>query len=319
MGANCEICENFTFKDEFDLALETWAKELPDNISVVYYDGGAYMKNVFSRYNNLENVYHLHLACEDDMRGTFKKTWMAYRYIYEEFAPDWIFRTNTSTYINILLLNEFVTNHANPSYVYGSDLYSLSEACCPWPLCIYPRGNGVLLSSKLYKPTIIENGISFAYSGICDDIVIGNLLNTYIINSGCKYTDYIKGIPHAWYKSVDNVFDNHHKLSKFGSSDLPYEQFVTITVKKYREREKEKQHYIELDEYMKEHQNQELYKDKMEYIDNPDIFIGSILGYISFDEWNATDKNELFFIEISNKATDDEQYNIYRDIQGKRI
>ena len=40
MGANAEICKGFTFQDEFDLALETWAKELPENLSVIYYTGG---------------------------------------------------------------------------------------------------------------------------------------------------------------------------------------------------------------------------------------------------------------------------------------
>ena len=39
MGANAEICKDFTFEDEFNLALETWAKELPENVGIVYYTG----------------------------------------------------------------------------------------------------------------------------------------------------------------------------------------------------------------------------------------------------------------------------------------
>ena len=48
MGANAEICEGFTFQDEFDLALETWAKEHPENVKLVYYSGDLYMSNKFT-------------------------------------------------------------------------------------------------------------------------------------------------------------------------------------------------------------------------------------------------------------------------------
>lgn len=323
MGANADICPGFTFKDEFDLALETWAKELPENVGLVYYDADSYMKTEFKQYKNKSNVWHLHLACEDDMKWTFKKTWMAYKFIYDKYAPDWIFRTNTSTYVNIPVLKDFIVNYADVNVTYGSDLYSLSEACCPWPLCIYPRGNGILTNVKVYKKAIVNNGIMFAYSGICDDIVIGNLINSYNINNGNKYQKYIKGLPHAWYKCVDQKFDCGHKLAQFGSDNLNYNDFVTITVKKYREREKEKEHYLELDKKMhlpiiskcKPYWTNEM----LRYVNDPSIFIGSILGYMDFDKWKSTDKNELFFLEISHKATDDEQFNIYREIQGKTI
>lgn len=80
----------------------------------MYYDGGSYMKSEFNQYKDNENIWHLHLACEDDMQYTFKKTWMAYRFIADKYSPDWIFRTNTSTYVNIRVLNDFILNHADP-------------------------------------------------------------------------------------------------------------------------------------------------------------------------------------------------------------
>lgn len=324
MGANAEICPGFAFQDEFDLALDTWAKELPDNVALVYYDGGAYMKTEFSQYKNRKNVWHLHLACEDDMKWTFKKTWMAYKFIYDKYSPDWIFRTNTSTYVNIDVLSDFIKNLASPDITYGSDLYSLSEACCPWPLCIYPRGNGILTHKKVYKPTIVENGIQFAYSGICDDIVIGNLINSWNINNGKKYVNYMRGLPHAWYKCVDVKFDNRHKLSMFGDENKNYHDFVTITVKKYREREKEKEHYLELHQKIGSDHPMKIVESKwtdemIQYTKDPSIFIGSILGYLDFDKWEKIDKNELWIMEATHKASDDEQFNIYREIQGMNI
>mgnify|MGYP007025960109 CR=1 FL=1 len=321
MGANAEICKDFTFEDEFNLALDTWAKELPDNIAIVYYDGGAYMKSEFKQYKNHKNVWHLHLACEDDMNYTFKKTWMAYNFISNKYSPDWIFRTNTSTYVNIRVLNDFITRYADPEITYGSDLYSLSEACCPYPLCIYPRGNGILTSKEVYTKVIVRNGISFAYQTICDDIVFGNLINTYNINNGRKYIDYIAGLPHAWYKCVDQLFDNGHKFSKFGDSNLNYNDFVTITVKKYREREKEKEHYLELHEKIKSDHLMNIVEtiwtnEMLEYVEDPSIFVGSVLGYIDIDKWKAMDKNMLFLEEISHKASDDAEHYKYKEIQG---
>jgi len=324
MGANAEICPGFTFQDEFDLALDTYAKELPENVALVYYDGGAYMKTEFIQYKNRKNVWHLHLACEDDMKWTFKKTWMAYKFIYDKYAPDWIFRTNTSTYVNIDVLNDFVKNLASPDITYGSDLYSLSEACCPWPLCIYPRGNGILTHKRVYKPAIVENGIILAYQCICDDICFGILINSWYINNGKKYVDYVRGLPHAWYKCVDVKFDNGHKLSVFGDDDKNYHDFVSITIKKYREREKEKEHYLELYKKIESDHLMRIVEPKwtdemIQYTKEPSIFIGSILGYLDFDKWERIDKNELYCLEISHKASDDEQFNIYREIQGKNI
>lgn len=327
LGADTEICPGFTFFDEYTIAKETWAdfsklepNSLKDDTILIYYDGGRYMKDELIDEGN--GHYVLHLACEDEMSFTFKKTWLAYKYVYDNFLPAWIFRTNTSTYVNVDVLYDFIDNYAKPEITYGSDLYSLSEACCPWPLCIYPRGNGVLTHHKIYKPCIIENGISLAYQKICDDICFGILINSYNINKHGNYLNFIKGLPHAWYKCVDVLFDNNHKFSRFGDSNLNYHDFVTITVKKYRDREKEKEHYLALHEKIKSDPigfNAKPYwtNEMLDYVDNYSTFVGSILGYLDFDVWNNIDKNELFLKEICNKASDDEQHYIYKDVQGK--
>lgn len=327
LGAKANICDGFTFEDEYELAKKTWAANLPDHIKLIYFDGGNYMKDEFVE-DKEKNCYKLHLACEDDMKWTFKKTWMAYKFVSQRYDSDWIFRTNTSTYININTLDDFVQNEADPEITYGSDLYSLSEACCPWPLCIYARGNGILTHRQIYKNVIIQNGMSFAFSGICDDIVIGNLINTYNIikhnRYGQRYVDYIKGLPHAWYKCVDQLFDNGHKFSKFGDSNLNYNDFVTVTVKKYREREKEKKHYLELHDKIEsdpilKHVQTKWTDEMLEYVNKPSVFIGSILCYIDFDVWDKMDKNELMALELTHKASDDAEFWKYKEIQGKNI
>ena len=45
--------------------------------------------------------------------------------------------------------------------------------------------------------------------------------------------------------------------------------------------------------------------EAFEYSKNPSVFIGSILGYIDLETWKKIDKNQLYQIEINNKAIDD--------------
>ena len=99
MGANTEIAPGIKFIDEFNIARNTWAK---DYVDIIYYDGGEYMKDEYDEENNI-----LHLACEDDMDHVFKKTWMALKWLVDNKKidkGDWVFRTNTSTAVNIPVL-----------------------------------------------------------------------------------------------------------------------------------------------------------------------------------------------------------------------
>lgn len=321
MGADAEVCPGLTFFNEYEMAKETWAANLPDDIALIYYDGGKYMKNEFVDEGN--NHYVLHLACEDDMKWTYKKTWLAYTYVFNNFDVDWYFRTNTSTYINVSLLQTLIDKDVlKEDNVYCSDVYSLSEACAPYPLCIYARGNGVLTSKELVKNTFIKDGMRYSYLGICDDIAIGNLINSYFISNGINYQEHIKGLPHGWYKTVDVKFSNGHKLCCFGENNQDpkfWNNFVSIQYKKYRDREKEKKQFYELYDLMKQNKSEYDLVSIQDYINNYSIFIGSILGYVDFDKWLKFDKNELYLLEISHKASDDEQHYIYKEIQGKTL
>ena len=154
--------------------------------------------------------------------------------------------------------------------------------------------------------------------------MFGNLINTYNINEGRKYIDYIGGLPHAWYKCVDQIFDNNHKWSKYGDYNLNYNDFVTITVKKYREREKEKEHYLELHNKIKSDHLMNIVEpiwtnEMLEYTKSPSIFIGSIINYINLEEWKNFDKNKLFLMQICNKASDDAEHYKYKEIQGSNL
>ena len=237
-----------------------------------------------------------------------------------------MFRTNTSTYVNVPVLNAYIQSLDRDDIIYGGDLYSLSNAYCPYPLGIYARGNGMILSRNIIENIILKYGMQLLYFRLTDDIAIGNVFNSYWISKGENYLDHIKGFKHRWYKSIDvKDFDWGHKLSYASNEKEDFEScfdFITTQIKIYFYKEN---HYganrkrfddIEEINYKKYNEafNQIKFDDKIlktavennkQYSSNPSIFIGSVLGYMDYSAWEAIDKYKLFTFEINHKAADD--------------
>ena len=165
---------NQFFVNQIDTIKKTWAKDLPENIDWLYYDGND-KKEATSLNGN-----HLSICCEDNLENTFKKTFLALLYINNNFKDkyDYIVRTNTSTYINVDFLNYFLNNiNDNNDVTYCSDLYSLTEGYAPNPLDIYPRGNCFILPRK-HVAIILSFGFSYMYLEHVEDMMIGNIINS---------------------------------------------------------------------------------------------------------------------------------------------
>lgn len=286
-------CRDSFFESQIEDIKNTYASKLQSNIKFMYYDGC---------WKNTKIVDdHLMIHSDDDLQHTFMKTYCALNYLYNNDKTwDYIFRTNTSTYVNTSLLNMFVQEYAEADIVYGSDLYSLSEAECPFPLHLYARGNGILLSRKNVE-IILKEGIPFIYTKIVDDVAIGNILNSYHIKRNENYLDYIKGIPHAWYKSTNTIQSNGHKLSRYGESNINYEECITVQVKSYIDRSVESEHYRQLHDKI----INKTCKFDETYMNNPSVFVGSSIGYIDYNIWISLDKQKLYQFEITHKGQDD--------------
>ena len=311
-------CEDNFFKQQEEDVKNTWLKPVIDgkydNIDYCFYSGKVIEKHKYNKEN-----HQLTLRCEDDLNDTFKKTYYALKCCKKIFKDyDYIFRTNTSTYVNVELLNLFIEDvcSKNKNILWTSELYSLSDAYCPYPLYIYGRGNGLIISDVI-RDRILEYGLSFLYLEKCDDWIIGNILNTYRINNGQNYLEYIKSYKHGWFKCVPEEQPNNHKLCVYGNKNKDWNflrQFVTIQIKRYRERHLEEEHYKELDEVFKNNSytNDQLISidnDIELYSENPSIFIGSILGYTPYDKWKECNKMQLYTYQVNHKASDDEEIN----------
>lgn len=314
-------CQDEFFIHEEELAKKTWLKDVingkyPD-IDFLIYRGG-YEDNYIDENNNL-----LLLRCEDDIKNTFKKTWCALKYVQQKWDKlnddteyyHYVFRTNTSTYVNIPLLKNFVDSlNIEKEYqtLWCSELYSLSEGYCPSPLMLFGRGNGLLLSSWCIS-NIIYSGIPYLYLQYADDVMIGNIHNCeWIKYDNDYYLSKIKSFKHGWYKCISVEAKNNHSLCAYYNDNGDFDflkQFITIQIKRYHEREKEEMNYIELHSLMNgkiDTNIKNTVKSQYIYSKNPNIFIGSILGYITYEQWKNIDKRTLFNIQIHNKSIDDE-------------
>lgn len=294
--------QDFFIKQEKAIK-DTWAKDIINNkyqnIDFLIYKGDS-EKNVLDKNENT-----LYLRCEDDINNTFKKTYYALSLISKNFDYDYIFRTNTSTYINVKLLNEFIQSLEDDSILWTSDMYSLSESLCPYPLYLYGRGNGLLFSKKLVN-IILKEGINFIYLRQHDDWTIGNILNSYWMKNDENYLDHIKNLTHGWYKSIKVESDNRNSLCKYYNTNKDFDfikKFVTIQIKRYYSRENENESFYELNEVFENNTDNlnDTVKEIYEYSQNPNIFIGSTLGYLSYNDWLNMDKNELYSLEINHK------------------
>lgn len=299
-------CNSDFFKHQNDIIRNTWGKDH----NVIFYEG-----------NHKENKLVgdvLELRCPDAIEYTLLKTVTAFKYLREHSDFDYIFRTNTSTYVNVPLLEKFTDTLQYEDVMYSSELYSLSEGLAPYPLAIYGRGNGLLIPRHLID-VLIRESINFQYMPVVDDMYIGNILNSYFIKQGANYLDHIKSLTHGWYRCIDEKFDSGHKLCRFGEEGDAkfYSDFVTIQIKCYRQREKEEEHYLALHEIMKniKEASDESVTKAIEYAKDPSIFVGSAIGYLDYSKWLMVDKNKLFHFELSHKANDDEEHYKHWDKQ----
>lgn len=303
-------CNDSFFLKEEEIIRKTWLNKIPENIDYCFYRGDETLEK--HKYNKEEHL--LNLRCEDNIENTFKKTYYAFNIIGKIFKDyDYVFRTNTSTYVNLDLLNNFIQRLDNDEILWTGELYSLSNSFCPYPLYLYGRGNGIILSKKLIN-IINKEGLGYLYLEKCDDWIIGNILNSYWIRKGKNYLDYIKGYTHGWFRCVPEEQPNNHKLCVYGNKNSSFDflkQFITIQVKRYRERQLEEAIYYELHRAMENNVDNELDKttDKIfEYSKSPSVFIGSILGYTDYNEWLNCDKMKLFNYQVKHKASDDEEF-----------
>lgn len=274
-------CNQEHFINEEQICKNTYLSRLPDNIDYIIYRGAS---------DKLSFDKHLlKLNVEDDLFNTYRKTYLALNYIHNNFEYDYVFRTNTSTYVNVDLLNSFVQSLEDDNIVWTSELmYDITDdSHC---LTLYGRGNGLLLSNaNVYH--ILQEGIGmyFLINRIVDDSGIGCVLNGYRIKNKEPYYDYIKSYKEGWYKSCIDPYTPHQVCNMNNScKDFDFlKQMITIQIRNWYDRTLEEQHFYEIDEVFKNNKDEDIdntVKSQYEYSKNPDIFMGHNIGFRIYND-----------------------------------
>ena len=120
----------------------------------------------------------IHCVSGDDLNSTFLKTQEALRLVKESFDPDYVIRTNTSTYVNIDLVTKFIKSEIErhqQRLIYDGEITDLDGR-------IQLRGNSFILSREMVDK-IIEFNVDDCPSdleNLHDDVVISYIVEKEI-------------------------------------------------------------------------------------------------------------------------------------------
>ena len=163
-------CNDDNFKQLTNTVCNTWAKDLID---------GKYNDFTFFYYTSCDeqhptpciDEYVIYVDCPDDISHTYTKTKLAYQLLkYNGYITEYIFRTNTSTYvhvpncidkINTLKENDVIGNNPVGYYINDKYLFDIILGNA-W---IFPTS----ILDKIFITSIDESNFS---------LYINNFLNT---------------------------------------------------------------------------------------------------------------------------------------------
>lgn len=195
-------CNQERFINEEQVIRETYAKDIInnkyDNIKIIFYRGG-YEEEKYDEENNL-----LCLTSSDSWIGTFKKTIDAFRWVYENICDfDYIIRTNTSTYINIKGILQFLNMDLPKDMICGPNvLINKFNNYIPY------MGGWFLIIPKHIIEVLIKNW-HIVNTDIVDDAGIGFVLYKFY---GGKYVE-------NFMYEVDTIGDMYKTfLDRFNSA-----------------------------------------------------------------------------------------------------
>ena len=179
------VYDNGLLMKEYDILMKHYykmkKKHKLDNIEIYGYTSGKEVG-----YDADKHLFTFVCSGEESNLLTYEKTKRMFAYALDNKEFDFVYRTNTSTFTNILLLDKLVqeTNIADDD-VYCSDIYvrlnderNIQE--------IYGRGNSILYPRALVKKIAQSDIQSPEQIGLtADDDTIG-----VILAEGTKYHQY---------------------------------------------------------------------------------------------------------------------------------
>lgn len=161
-------CNEERFINEEETIRETWGASIingeVENLSIIFYRGGD-----VESFDDEKKVLTLNVA--DDLNNTYNKTIKAFNFFKKnDIEYDYIFKTNTSTYINVEALLQFLKFEDIDKEIVYTPCLNINKDCSSVPFgvgyfLIFPKYmvESVFLSYTLNN--FIGNGVDDANIG----------------------------------------------------------------------------------------------------------------------------------------------------------
>lgn len=179
---------------------KTWNSIDIDNMPTFFYEGG-YKES----YRDKSTIY---LTESDDYANITKKTIEAFSYCIDNFDFDYIFRTNSSSYVNKYKLLEWLSD--KPLNNFYSGIIGVHNNIK------YASGSGYSISKDLVEK-ILKNKNLIDINDY-DDISVGKFLNTDIFPAPRKDLDCATSIDYE----IDKYFHYRCKCASDRNIDIKH-------------------------------------------------------------------------------------------------
>ena len=187
-------CNQERFINEEQVIKKTWGKDIIEgkynNIELLFYRGDS------DKIYLEDNV--IYIDERDDLEGTYIKSLKAFKYADDNFEYDYIIRCNTSNYINIEAIKQFLDmENIDKDTMFGTSL--IISGVNNW--VPFLRGNFLIIPKSIINILINNVNIEFGV----DDFCFGYTLWMYYKDKYLKHIleiDTINDINEPYYEKL---------------------------------------------------------------------------------------------------------------------
>lgn len=162
-----------------DAAKKTWMTKTPDNIKSIFMYGGA-----SSIFWDEGDSFYVDISESHSNNICLYKTIMAFEtFIESDF--DYIYRTNSTGYFDLHIVNEFLKDKPTSNFYCGNVQHyerTKNTPSAPERGIKYASGASYFLSKDVVKLIIENQHILYSYNfpGWCDDVAMGKFITEYL-------------------------------------------------------------------------------------------------------------------------------------------
>ena len=206
-------------------------KKYENNFNINHFIGHPYSSEREVDYVSVRKDNYLVLNTDDGYPNLAKKTLLAFDWAVSNFKFDYLFRTNTSSFIDFKKLHQFTENNRN-NLDYGGVVLDVEEGDT------IASGAGFFLSRKNVE-LILTNSDKFDTS-LPDDVAIARLLKNFEISPSNLIRKDLKKVPRP-----DSVYQSNHFHYRC-RLDPQYHRILEPQLMKYLNRVSEKKGMVSL-------------------------------------------------------------------------